>query len=145
MSVFFTDRIKQGRRFEVILLYVFMVANHANKYQTDLFFVRHPLPGFKLGTPTTIRTKYWCSRPLGYGPAKVFLTQLGNLKHTGRVCFLICKTVFWPLFKIIFLINRSQLSFNIPVWNNWINRIGIPVSCFTHPCQQCESIHRTAT
>ena len=27
------------------------------------------LPGFELGTPTTIRTKYWCFRPLGYRPS----------------------------------------------------------------------------
>ena len=28
-----------------------MIANHENKYWTDLFFVRHPLPGFELRSP----------------------------------------------------------------------------------------------
>ena len=31
--------------------------------------VCHPLLGFKPGSLTTVRTKNWCSRPLGYGPA----------------------------------------------------------------------------
>ena len=34
-----------------------MITNHESKYQTNLLFVRHPLPGFELGSPTMIRTK----------------------------------------------------------------------------------------
>ena len=29
--------------------------------------IRHPLPGFEVGTPTMVRSKY--RSPLGYGPA----------------------------------------------------------------------------
>ena len=32
-----------------------MIANHKSKYGTDLLFVHHPLPEFKLETPTMIK------------------------------------------------------------------------------------------
>ena len=46
-----------------------------NKYQTDLFFVRHPLPGFKLRSPRPRTNELdrsamgpaWLWDPLGYG------------------------------------------------------------------------------
>ena len=31
-----------------------VIANNQSKNQTDLLFVRHPVPGFKLGSPNSL-------------------------------------------------------------------------------------------
>ena len=90
-----------------------MIANHENKYQTDLFFVRHPLPGFKLRTPTTIRKNYWRSRPLGYGlyPIQYFWFNINKANYRyiemawllfqksnlGTLVCVICLRPFWVI------------------------------------------------